>query len=209
MIVVRVELWPMGSEEGRHAIAEAVIENCGPVRDGYHYRAELSQVSYPALGVPQCSWVGDVVGWDRKQSVWNLIDEVIQNAGLSRQPVSDARRTGREQHTLGLFLDVLPAAWGLSEREFEKLINLPEGWLRAWRNHEVEIDNALASDLLKLGALQIGMRLVRTPDNYAGFWHHRWRFDSPIGARSLWQAFEEDGWPAVEAIINYLHQGFQ
>jgi hypothetical protein len=199
----------MGSEERRRTIADVVIENRGPAGDGYHYRAKLSQVSYPALGVPQLNWVGDVVGWDRKQSVWNLIGEVIQNAGVSNEAVSSAHRRGGEQHTLGLFLDILPDAWGLSESDFEKLIDLPEGWLRAWRNHEVEIDDELASDLLKLGTLQIGMRLVRTPGNYAGFWRHRWRADSPIGARSPWQAFEEDGWSAVEAITSYLRQGLQ
>lgn len=209
MIVVRVELWPMGSEEDRLTIAEAAISNRGSNGDGYHYEARLSQVGYPALNVSELNWVGDVLGWDRGQSVWSLISEVIRTAGVSGEAVLDVRHRRRERHSLGLFLDVLPSAWALSESQLEKLLDLPVGWLRAWRNHEVEIDDDLASDVLTLGALQSGMRLVRAPGEYGGFWHHPWRADGPIGARTPWRAFEEDGWQAVEAIMEYLRQGFQ
>jgi hypothetical protein len=210
MIVVSVQVWPMGLEEQRSTIAVARIENQGHFGNGYHYRAEVSEVGNPHLGIPPFDRVTEVFGHDRHQSVWHLVGQMIRNAEVPT-PSTDVGTgsTTFDSYALGLFLDVLPAAWGLLEADVEQLLDVPVGWLRAWRNHEVQIDRELASDILDLGAIQIGMRLLRTPDGYRGFWHHCWGTDSSIGARTPWQAFVEDGRPALDAIRRHLRNGFQ
>ncbi|MBB5712697.1 hypothetical protein [Sphingomonas xinjiangensis] len=205
-----MELWPMGSEKDRHVIAEANIENCGLEGTGYRYRAILSEIGNLALGIPPLVRTTEVFERHREQSVWFLLGNVVRNAMMPNCGISfDSRRDGQRHDGLALFLDVLPAAWGLSELDVETLLDLPDGWLRAWRNHEVQIDDELAFDILELGALQIGIRSLRRPSGYPGFWHNRWAADSPIGARTPWQAFSEDGRPALDAVKRYLKAGIQ
>jgi hypothetical protein len=153
--------------------------------------------------------VSEVFGHDRKQGVWSLIARALA-AGLARDAaIKDRRADLSDDEMLGLFLDVLPAAWGFSEADFEKLLELPRGWLRAWRNHEVAIDDELALEIRELGALQRRLRLLRTPDGYSRFWHHRWSAHSPIGARTPWQAFCDDGPSALALIRQHLDSGWQ
>jgi hypothetical protein len=185
-----------------------MIENRGRAGDGYRYRAQLSEVGNPVSGVPPLERVVEVSGHDPSQSVWDLILCVLSRAHAGQgAETQDPEIPGNDKDMLGLFLDILPAAWGLMECQLEDLLDLPTGWLRAWRNHEVEIDDRLKLDILELGALQRGIRALRTPEGYSGFWWHRWAAHSPIGARTPWQAFVEDGPEALAAIRRHLDSG--
>lgn len=259
LLVVSVELWPYGSEDAKEVLAEAAIANCGKDELGYTYRAALRERGDPELNIKRREQIVEISGYDRCQSVWNLLLKLLERAATAQVPVGNrltaerlgarrgrpqrlgfmkgagrvpvdldrdmetvevhagnealtrqpAGRTAAEEHALGLFLDVIPSAWNLTEREVERLLDVSPGWLRAWRNHEVGLDSAVRAALAELGSLQERMRLIATPDRYSEFWHHAWPELSAIGNRTPWQAFEEDGREALTMINRSLAVGLQ
>jgi hypothetical protein len=143
-------------------------------------------------------------------------DDLDRQMEIGEAGAGDARYLPRagggaaaEEHAMGLFLDVLPAAWNLTEHQLEQLLDVPPGWLRAWRNHEVRLDSQVRKALVEFGTLQERMRLIATPDRYSKFWHHAWAEGSPIGKRTPWQAFKEDGREAITKISQFLASGLQ
>jgi hypothetical protein len=103
-----------------------------------------------------------------------------------------------------LLLDVLPIAWGLHEEEFEQLLGVPPSWLARWRNQQADIDTALRERLRRLRRFHDALRLVVLPQEYAAAWRSEWTAESPIGQRSLWKAFQEDGDAALDRLENYF-----
>jgi len=254
MLVVTIELWPHGREEAKEVLANATIANRGRQGLGYTYHAVLRERGDPELGIERREQVVEISAYDRRQSAWNLLLEVLAQtrpveeiSPPEEQPrvrdrstrrlgfmkgdaqVPDdfdremeiveagrgsnahlrqvAGRNAAEEHAIGLFMDVLPAAWGLCEHQVEQLLDVPSGWLRAWRNHEVRLDAHARAALVELGLIQERMRLMATPDRYVKFWHRAWAETSPIGKRTPWQAFEEDGRQAITKINQFLASG--
>lgn len=94
MIVVQVELWPLGSGEDRKVIAAMLIENCGLDESGttYRYTGELHHKGDPALHISAGEQIVEIVGHDRRNPVWELIHTVLSTAvaqGGVRQPLID------------------------------------------------------------------------------------------------------------------------
>lgn len=207
MLVVRAEIWPAGDETAKFTVGEITAANESDFGDFCSYAVSVSQTAAPWSGAPSFETTFAIHDHDRRQGAWALVASILR--ALPATAIPGAPQHQREDNMLGLFLDVLPAAWGLSEAEFEQLLNLPCGWLRAWRNHEVKIDDELKRDINELGVLQRRIRLVRTPDGYSRFWHHRWTAGSTIGARTPWQAFVEDGPAVLTALRRHLDSGWQ
>lgn len=82
MIAVQIELWPLGSGEGRKIIASAVIENRGLDESGisYRYLAELHQAAEVSLQIPALEQIVEISGFDREQSIWHLLHQVLSAA---------------------------------------------------------------------------------------------------------------------------------
>ncbi|MBB5711866.1 hypothetical protein [Sphingomonas xinjiangensis] len=108
MIAVQVELWPLGYSEDRKIIAAMVIENCGLDDSGisYRYAAELHHTGDPALQISAGEQSTEIVGHDRRDTVWKLINRVLSAAiakdgdrsatdGLSGDPADDSGDGGR------------------------------------------------------------------------------------------------------------------
>lgn len=103
-----------------------------------------------------------------------------------------------------LLIDLLPAAWGMTDREFEQILQSPEGWMRARRNHEVGLGPSIRARLRRLLRFQNALRLIAHPQGYAEAWRRPWARGSPIEARSPWEAYVEEGDAALDAIEAYL-----
>lgn len=105
---------------------------------------------------------------------------------------------------LTLLLDLLPLAWGLCDEEFGRLLNVPSSWLRQWRDHAVDIDAVLQERLLRLRRFFDALRSVLGVSEQATAWCYIWTAESPIGQRSLLQAFEDDGDAALDLMELHL-----
>jgi hypothetical protein len=77
MLVIRVELWPYGLEDAKTVLAEGTIANRGRHGSGYTYRAVLSETGDPELGIERREQIVEISGYDRRQSVWNLLLQVL------------------------------------------------------------------------------------------------------------------------------------
>lgn len=218
MIVVKVELWPHGLEDARQCLAEATIQNHGREDAGYKYRAILSEKADSDLLIRARNQTIQVSGYNRRQSVWNLILRILIAGWLEHEPKTPEEYQSApawvedsvaDSEALALFLEVLPAAWGLAESQIERLLHVEYGWLRAWRNHQAKLDSGVRSRLWQLGLLQRRMCLVSTSENYSTFWHRPWADTSPLGNRTPWQAFEEEGEEAIRKIQQFLDSGLQ
>ena len=108
------------------------------------------------------------------------------------------------QSEMDLLLDLLPAAWGMSDSEFERLLRCPPGWIRAWRNHEVFVEPNVSERAARLRRLHNAFRLVVGEEGYAEAWRRPWSPDSPIGNRSPWQAYVEQGDLALDTLEAYF-----
>lgn len=97
-------------------------------------------------------------------------------------------------------LDLLPAAWALNADQFALLLGTPPPTMTDWQQHTVKLDDALKSRLTRLRRLHFTFRAIAKPENYSEIWRIVWDRQTPIGARSLWQAYEEDGDPALDAM---------
>ena len=124
----------------------------------------------------------------RPRGVWVVIDAFKEGWKRELEPL----------------LDLLPAAWRLTDGEFELLLRSPPNWLNAWRNHEVELDEATMDRLRRLRRLHEAFRLVMNPLAYADAWRRPWHAESVIGGRSPWQAYEQDGDSALDVIEGYF-----
>jgi hypothetical protein len=103
-----------------------------------------------------------------------------------------------------LLIDMLPAAWGMIDEEFEQLLQTPTGWLQANRNHEVSPGPKILLRLRRLRSLHNAFRTVVRPQGYAEAWRRVWVHSSPIGKRSPWQAYQEDGDRALDLVEAYF-----
>lgn len=109
----------------------------------------------------------------------------------------------RQRREFDVLLDLLQAAWGFDDAEFEKLLHADPGWLRAWRNHEVSPGHQLLERARRLLRLHEAFRLVIKPGGYAAAWRRRWRATSPIGQLSPWEAYLKGGEAALDVIESY------
>lgn len=89
MLVVRVELWPYGIEEAKELLAQAEIANAGRDETGHRYRVSFSERHDADLEIPALDALVEVCGYDRRQSVWNLIGQAI--SALRRNDESCSR----------------------------------------------------------------------------------------------------------------------
>lgn len=101
--------------------------------------------------------------------------------------------------------DLLPAAWGLTDEEFERVAGFPERWMWEWRNHyrspldeELAVARRLMSFHEVLGFIGAG------GNSYSKWWRRVWRSNSIIGERSPLQAVLEDGDRALDLIESHL-----
>lgn len=124
-----------------------------------------------------------------------------RGVGAFFQAISDGWR--REFEPL---LDLLPAAWGLSEEQFQLLLGARPPSLTDWQQHQVELDDVLKSRLARLRRLHEAFRQVVRPENYCEIWHTKFERGSVIGQKTLWEAYEDDGEPALDRIEAHFRE---
>lgn len=102
-------------------------------------------------------------------------------------------------------LDLLQAAWGLDDEVYERLLEVDAGWLRRWRNHEMDpIMKPTWTRFKALLRLHEAVRLHSVPSKYGAYVNRKWRGDSILGERSIVEVVLEDGDGAIDMIANYL-----
>lgn len=77
MIVVRVELWPGGSEFGKQDIAIAHIGNISNLADTSDYSVRLEEYGSERLDIPYLKTSYSIKGHDRNDSVFALLAKVF------------------------------------------------------------------------------------------------------------------------------------
>jgi hypothetical protein len=95
-------------------------------------------------------------------------------------------------------LYILQAAWRLSDRKFELLLEVESGWLTALRNRKVETTASVRQRLCRLYRLQDALCSVVAPLDLADFWRRPRTEPDGVRARSPWIAFEADGPVALD-----------
>jgi len=168
----------------------------------YNKAAQALDIEYPSLGnrTPR-----NVSSTDAGMlSVRNMIGEMEwhqrdRGPGAMFQAIED-----RWMRELTLLLDLLPVAWGLTDSEFEQLLGVSGSWLQNWRQRQTAIEAGVRERLWRLRRLHDVLRLLIRPCEYAVVWRDVWNAESPIGQRSPWQAFHEDGDEALDRLENYL-----
>jgi len=106
--------------------------------------------------------------------------------------------------------DLLPAAWGLTDEEFERLAGLPERWMWEWRNHyRAPLDEELAIARRLMSFHEALHCIGAGGQHYAKSWRRIWKPDSLIGERSPLQAIIKDGKSALELLETYLRASAQ
>ncbi|MFW2830369.1 hypothetical protein [Sphingomonas sp. ID0503] len=84
MIVVTVQLWPFGKEEEARTLAEARIANTSLNILENRYTAYVTEEAAPELGISGMDKKIHIQEQDRRQSVWALINRVIDEAMVSK-----------------------------------------------------------------------------------------------------------------------------
>lgn len=106
-------------------------------------------------------------------------------------------------------IDLLAAAWQLTEAEMEQVLRVNPGTLRRWRGSlpSASWSEERAEQLRELQSLQYAIWLRQPPGRYAAFWRRPWTNASPIGMRSPLAAVLADGRSAVLILTSYLIAG--
>lgn len=115
----------------------------------------------------------------------------------------DALQSARHNELCPL-VDLLQAAWGLADQEFVYLLGVSPDWLESWRMGKVDISAEVAGRLRRLRQFHDALRKATHPLDYAKAWRGEWPPDGPLGKRSLWEAFQEDGDSALDVTETYL-----
>lgn len=100
-------------------------------------------------------------------------------------------------------LDLLQAAWDLTDLEVEQLLAVPVGWLALWRNHEAAMGLEQFEILNRLLSLHEAMRLHMEPRGYAKWLRRRWKPGSITDGRSPIEVLLSDG-KVAEQLRAYL-----
>jgi hypothetical protein len=119
--------------------------------------------------------------------------------GVMLQALEDGWRDEYEP-----LLDLLPAAWGLTDEEFEPLLGVRPGWLRWWRQEKSKLGEQLRNRLRHLRQFSEAVRLVARREDYPLVWRTVWEPGSPIGERSPWEAVRDAGTPALDLLEEYF-----
>jgi hypothetical protein len=73
MLVIRVELWPGGWEDGKRELARANIGNVSNLANVSDYQIAVAEGANPIAGTPPWTGKGLLHQHDRRQSVWALV----------------------------------------------------------------------------------------------------------------------------------------
>lgn len=96
-------------------------------------------------------------------------------------------------------LDLLQAAWNLTDEEFASVLNVPPTWLSSRRNHECrDIDLFHIERLL---TFHRSLMLVSEPGRYGEYLKREWSADSAIGQKSILDVISETGRDAAMEML--------
>jgi hypothetical protein len=101
-------------------------------------------------------------------------------------------------------LDLIQAAWDLTDPEMEELLAGPAGWLAAWRIHEAPMDLGQFEILNSLVSLHEAMRLHVKPRGYGKWLRRRWKPASITQGRSPLEMMLGGGQDAIRSLTAYL-----
>ena len=101
-------------------------------------------------------------------------------------------------------LDLIQAAWDLTDSEVEELLAAPSGWLAAWRIHEAPMDMKQFETLNSLISLHEAMRLHVKPKGYSRWLRRRWKPASITEGRSPLEMMLSGGQEAIKLLTAYL-----
>lgn len=121
-------------------------------------------------------------------------------------PIGTDAAPDAEALALGRYPDILQAAWGLSDAEFETILRLPAGTMRQWRNHELCFANMTLARLGRLFLLHESLRFgaLGHPPNFAAFVRREWETDSVTGGGTMIDVLSRGDDQALEQLERYL-----
>lgn len=174
--------------------------------DGDFEKAKDAMVApHPALGWQSPSEAAET--HEGMISVKKLIAKSARSSSSKRgigallDAFEDAQR--REFEPL---LDLLPAAWQLSAEQFASVLGSSPPSISDWQCRSIELTPEVIARLSRLRRFQETVRAAVEPENYREVWHTVWTGSSPIGTRSLWEAYQTDGDLALDAVEGNLRR---
>ena len=121
-------------------------------------------------------------------------------------PVGADAAPDAEALALGRYPDILQAAWGLSDPEFETILRLPAGAMRQWCNHELCFANVTLARLNRLFLFHESLRFGAPghPPNYAACIRRELELDRVVGGGPILDVLLSDDDKALEQLESYL-----
>lgn len=101
-------------------------------------------------------------------------------------------------------LDLVQAAWDLTDSEVEELLAVPAGWLAAWRIHEAAMGLEQFEVLNSLTSLHEAMRLHVKPKGYAKWLRRRQKPASITQGQSPIEMLLSGGKEAIRLLTAHL-----
>lgn len=106
-----------------------------------------------------------------------------------------------------VLIDLLQVAWALADERFEQLLGVEPGWLENLKHHKAQFTPAISDRLGRLTRFHNAVRHCSPRSFYNEFWDAAWPHDSPLGARSPWEAWMKEGEVSLRAIEAVAHRG--
>jgi len=105
--------------------------------------------------------------------------------------------------------DLLSAAWGLEDSEFETVAGLPERWMWEWRHHYRAARDEDLAIARRLMSFHEALGLIVPPGRgYAKWWRRRWPTGSLLGERTPLEAVQDDGTTKLDQLEGYLRSSW-
>ena len=101
--------------------------------------------------------------------------------------------------------DLLQTAWGMSDPEFESLLQVRPGWMWLWANHYLTPSKSDLARIERLARFHDAMRLTGMgPSHYAKWWRRKWTVDSRLQGRAPLAVYVAEG----DKLLDRLQQDF-
>lgn len=142
--------------------------------------------------------------------IGQLVNTTDEPAAGELVPHSATGRPEEEVLTLARYADLIQAAWGLSDSEFEDALRLPPGAVRQWRNHDFCFAPLTLARLQRLFVFHEKLRFISLghPPNFRQVIRRELPASSGVGCRSILAVIRSGDDAMMETVERALYNGF-